>query len=204
MAASRGIVHVIDDDELVRDSVAMLLKAEGITCETYESADEFLSDKQPKVAGCLVCDMRMPGTTGLELQSILNARGSLLPIVFVTGHADVSMAVEAMRNGASSFIEKPFTDEQLLSDVNRALGRHEKILAERQLRDAIGQRIDRLTDREREVMDLVVAGKANKVVAFDLDVSQRTVEIHRARVMEKMEARSLAELVRMHIEYFGK
>ena len=204
MAASRGIVHVIDDDELVRDSVAMLLKAEGITCETYESADEFLSDKQPKVAGCLVCDMRMPGTTGLELQNILNARGSLLPIVFVTGHADVSMAVEAMRNGASSFIEKPFTDEQLLSDVNRALGRHKKILAEQQLRDAIGQRIDRLTDREREVMDLVVAGKANKVVAFDLDVSQRTVEIHRARVMEKMEARSLAELVRMHIEYFGK
>lgn len=193
-------VFVVDDDEAVRTSLRLLLKSVGLPVETFDSASGFLDQYDGNRAGCLVLDIRMPGMSGLDLQQALNERHSILPIVFITGHGDVPMAVEAMQAGAVDFIQKPFRDQDLIDRINKGLTKDGEMREALRARDDIRTRIAELTPREREVLDLVTAGKANKVIAGDLNVSQRTVEIHRARVMEKMNANSLAHLVRMVIE----
>jgi len=193
-------VFVVDDDDAVRTSLRLLLKSVGLPVETFASAQEFLDGAEGDRSGCLVLDIRMPGMSGLELQQRLNETHSIIPIVFITGHGDVPMAVEAMQHGAVDFIQKPFRDQDLIDRINQALEKDRENREGLRERDAIHKRMQQLTPREREVLDLVTQGKANKVIAGDLDVSQRTVEIHRARVMEKMGASSLAHLVRMVIE----
>ena len=200
MREDPATVFVVDDDEAVRASLKLFLKTLGLPAQTYASAQEFLATFDERRGGCLVLDIRMPGMSGLELQEELNTRGAMLPIIFITGHGDVPMAVEAMQRGAMDFLQKPFRDQDLLDRISEALA---KDRAGRELlgnRERIRARVAALTPREREVMALVTQGKANKVIAADLDLSQRTVEIHRAHVMEKMGANSLAHLVRMAIE----
>ena len=192
-------VFVVDDDEAVRTSLKLLLRSVDLPVETCTSAQEFLDRFDADRPGCLVLDIRMPGMSGLELQERLNAMHAMIPVVFITGHGDVPMAVEAMQHGAVDFIQKPFRDQDLLDRINQALEKDRENRAGLRERDNIRAHIADLTPREKEVLDLVTAGKANKVIAGDLDVSQRTVEIHRARVMEKMGASSLAHLVRMVI-----
>lgn len=193
-------VFVVDDDEAVRSSLRMLLKSVGLTASACASAQEFLAAYDAEQPGCIVLDVRMPGMSGLEMQQELNVRGAMIPVIFITGHGDIPMAVEAMQHGAFDFLQKPFRDQDLLDRVQRALARDRQNRAQLKEKDRIRQRLDSLTPREREVLDLVTRGKANKVMAAELGVSQRTVEIHRARVMEKMGATSLAQLVRMVME----
>jgi FixJ family two-component response regulator len=190
-------VFVVDDDDAVRDSLRLLLKSAGMACEVFASAQEFLSTYEPSRPGCLVLDVRMPGMSGLEMQHELNLRGAMIPVIFITGHGDIPMAVEAMQHGAFDFLQKPFRDQELLDRVQRALTRDLENRIRLRQTDRIRDRLATLSPREREVLELVTQGKANKMVAGDLGVSQRTVEIHRAHVMQKMEAGSLAELVRM-------
>jgi two-component system response regulator FixJ len=190
-------VFVVDDDDAVRDSLRMLLKSAGVHAEACASAQEFLSTYDGSQPGCLVLDVRMPGMSGLEMQHELNMRGLTMPVIFITGHGDIPMAVEAMQHGAFDFLQKPFRDQELLDRVQRALVRDTENRVRLRHTDRIRERLASLSPREREVLDLVTQGKANKMVAGDLGVSQRTVEIHRAHVMQKMEAGSLAELVRM-------
>jgi FixJ family two-component response regulator len=194
---ARPAVFVVDDDAAVRDSLKMLLRSVGHFVETFGSAQDFLDGYRADRPGCLVLDIRMPGMSGLELQEKLNERHAIIPVIFITGHGDVPMAVEAMRGGAVDFIQKPFRDQDLLDRINQSLDKDAAYRAGLAERDSIAKRLATLTPREREVMQLVVRGKANKVIAGDLNLSQRTVEIHRARVMEKMQAASLAHLVRM-------
>jgi two-component system, LuxR family, response regulator FixJ len=200
MKEKPATVFVVDDDDAVRTSLRLLLKSVGLPVETFASAQEFLDAFDAERAGCLVLDIRMPGMSGLELQQRLNEMHAIVPIVFITGHGDVPMAVEAMQHGAVDFIQKPFRDQDLIDRINQALEKDRENRAGLKERDAIRRRMQQLTPREREVLNLVTQGKANKVIAGDLNVSQRTVEIHRARVMEKMGAASLAYLVRMVIE----
>jgi two-component system response regulator FixJ len=189
-------VHVIDDDDAVRESLAFLLDCDGLRAAVYDGAAAFLEVAQ-EARGCVVTDVRMPGMDGLELARSLKARGVDLPVIVITGHADVPMAVEAMRSGASDFIEKPYDDEVLLAAVRRALAGSAEADARRSEQQAAQQVLAALSARERQVMEGLVAGKANKVIARDLDISPRTVEIYRAHVMTKTGARSLSELVRM-------
>lgn len=196
---NKQTVFIVDDDAMIRQAMGLLLQSVNLDYETYESADSFLDSVSDDRPGCLVSDIRMPGTSGLELQDALIKRGSTVPIIFISGHGDIPMAVEAMRKGALDFIQKPFRDQELLDRISAALKADLATQKNREETSVVKERMARLTRREREVFDLVVAGKPNKIIAFTLNVSQRTVEIHRARVMEKMEARSLAELVRMHI-----
>ena len=196
---SEPTVFVIDDDKAVRDSLGLLLKSMNIACRLFESAPAFLDKYDPEWSGCIVLDIRMPGMSGMELQKELIERQCSLPVIFVTGHGDVPMAVEAMHNGAVDFIQKPFRDQELLDRINHALAIDTERRSEEEQKRALQDRLRTLTPREREVMSCVVRGLANKVIAMDLELSQRTVEIHRARVMEKMQARSLAELVRMSL-----
>ncbi|HEV2303229.1 MAG TPA: response regulator FixJ [Stellaceae bacterium] len=190
-------VLVADDDEAVRDSLQILLEAAGYRVETYASGSDFLAAARPAGEACLVIDVRMPGLGGLEVQERLQAEGAGLPVVVITGHGDVPLAVRAMKAGAVDFVEKPFSETAILGAVERALeiGRRHQgggmVAAEAEARVA------RLSGREREVLDRLVAGKPNKVIAYELSISPRTVEIHRARVMEKTGARSLPELVLM-------
>jgi FixJ family two-component response regulator len=190
-------VIVVDDDAGVRNAMRSLLKSVGLNSVLFASAHEFLEAYQPSQRGCLVLDIRMPGMSGMELQQQLNLRGAVIPVIFMSGHADIPMAVEAMQHGAFDFLQKPFRDQELLDRVQRALVRDTENRARLRHTDRIRERLATLSPREREVLDLVTQGKANKMVAGDLGVSQRTVEIHRAHVMQKMEAGSLAELVRM-------
>lgn len=190
-------VFIVDDDEAVRDSLELLVSTVGETTRAFASADAFLEHYEPQMAGCLLLDVRMPGMSGLELQERLAEIGSILPIVFITGHGDVEMAVHAMQAGAVDFLQKPFRDEELLRAIRRAIAADRKNREILEKRQQILQRLEKLTPREHEVMERVVQGQANKVVAIDLGVSERTVEIHRSRVMSKMEASSLAHLVRM-------
>jgi FixJ family two-component response regulator len=199
-ATSRATIFIVDDDTAVRDSLKMLLRSVGQAVETFGSGQEFLDAYSEDRPGCLVLDIRMPGMSGLELQQKLNERHSIMPIIFITGHGDVPMAVEAMQAGAVDFIQKPFRDQDLIDRINQALEKDQNNRASLGERNDIRKRLETLTPREREVLDLVVHGKANKVIAGDLRLSQRTVEIHRARVMEKMQASSLAHLVRMVLE----
>jgi len=189
-------IFVVDDDEAMRDSMTWLLEGEGYRVACFDSGESYLGAWNAEMRGCLVLDVRMPEMSGLELHEKLDSLGSRLPIIFVTGHGDVPMAVGALQRGACDFIEKPFHNEDLLSRIERALELDSQIAA-RRLRDhAISNRLDQLTQREREVMQLVVAGKLNKQIADTLDISMKTVEAHRARVMEKMGVRTLAELVK--------
>ena len=198
--AARATIFIVDDDAAVRDSLKMLLRSVGQAVETFGSGQEFIDAYSEDRPGCLVLDIRMPGMSGLELQQKLNERHSIMPIIFITGHGDVPMAVEAMQAGAVDFIQKPFRDQDLIDRINQALEKDQNNRAALGERNDIRKRLETLTPREREVLDLVVHGKANKVIAGDLRLSQRTVEIHRARVMEKMQASSLAHLVRMVLE----
>jgi two-component system, LuxR family, response regulator FixJ len=200
MKATTPTVFVVDDDEAVRGSLRLLFKSVGLSMQPYASAQEFLAAYNPHHPGCLVLDIRMPGMSGLELQEHLNLTGVIIPVIFITGHGDVPMAVQAMRHGAFDFLQKPFRDQDLIDRVQRAFEKDKTHRLNLGQRDRIRERFDSLTAREKEVLRLVTGGKANKVIAGDLGVSHRTVEIHRARVMEKMEAHSLAELVRMTME----
>lgn len=197
MTEIQQTVYVVEDDEAVRDSLELLLKSDSKPVKTYESANDFLKDYSDKMAGCIVLDIRMPGMDGMELQKKLNDKHSILPIIFVTGHGDVPMAVDAMKEGAVDFIQKPYREEALLEKIEAALEQdreQRKSLGEKQ---EIIRRVKSLTPREREIMDRMIAGQANKVIAIELEISQRTVEIHRSRVMHKMGTHSLAHLVRM-------
>lgn len=197
MTTTNGKVFIVDDDEAVRKSLGMLFRSVGIDSEGYESGDGFLHDFDNDWQGCIVLDIRMPGTSGLEVQKLLHERGNTLPIIFITGHGDVPMAVEAMQLGAFDFVQKPFRDQELMDRVMQALSQNEEQQEATQQKRQAQDNFELLTPREKEVMEHVVKGRANKVIAMDLGVSQRTVEIHRARVMDKMQARSLASLVRM-------
>jgi two-component system response regulator FixJ len=193
-------VFVVDDDQAVRDSLRWLLESVSLPVETFASAGEFLDRYNPEQPGCLVVDVRLPGLSGLELQERLKQQKVDLPAIVITGHGDVAMAVEAMKAGALEFFEKPVGDQKLLDSVWKAIERNLDDRRQRAAHNNIRDRLNRLTPREREVMDLVVMGKLNKQIAAELGVSFKTVEVHRARVMQKMEAASLAELVRMHAE----
>lgn len=197
-------VFVVDDDDAVRESLVFLMKSVGLKAESFPSAQAFLDNYNAARAGCLVLDIRMPGMSGLELQDKLIQMGSILPIIFITGHGDVPMAVKAIKAGAADFVQKPFRDQELIDRIREVLEEDSHARAEKLQRTEILRRMETLTEREREVMGQVVDGKANKVVAIDLNVSQRTVEIHRANVMEKMKARSLAQLVRLVMKARGE
>ena len=190
-------VFVVDDDLAIRDSLTALLQASGYAAAAYESADAFLAGEAPRAAGCLIVDVRMPGKNGLELQKELVGLGSPLAVIVMTGHADIPIAVQAMKAGAVDFLEKPCEESALLESVSRAFERVATASRHSDAAHAVTAHMQTLTDRERQVLDLIVAGRANKVIAYELDISPRTVEIHRSRVMEKMGARNLADLVRM-------
>lgn len=194
----KGTVYVVDDDEAVAHSLRMLLESVGLAVQTFPTAHDFLERVEiAKTAACVLLDVRMPGMSGLQLQDALKARGVSISIVFITGHGDVRMAVRAVQAGAVDFIEKPFHDQDLLDSIHRALARD---TAQRSLGDEralIAKRIKTLTPRELEVMHLVVEGKQSKVIARLLDISAKTVEFHRARVMEKMHTSSALDLVRI-------
>jgi len=195
-----GTVFIVDDDRVVRDSLEMLLNSVSIRCETFPSAQEFLKRYRASGPGCLVLDIRMPGESGLELQRALKENGVDLPIIFVTGHADVPIAVRALHEGAFQFLEKPFSKEILLGHIRDALRRDAENRRETERRTDINSRVEALTEREREVMGLVVAGLVNKQIAAELGISKKTVDTHRARVMQKMQVDSLPELVRLALD----
>jgi two-component system, LuxR family, response regulator FixJ len=191
------IVHIVDDDEAVRQSLAFLLGSAGLTVRLYDSASAFLAGLSAVKSGCLVTDMRMPDMTGIELLQQLRAKACRLPAIVITGHGDVPLAVEAMKAGAVDFIEKPFNQETILHAVQAALERG----FEGEGRDdpAVAARLATLSERERQVLEGLVAGHPNKTIAYDLGISPRTVEVYRANLMTKMGARSLSELIRMAI-----
>lgn len=193
----RGMVYVVDDDEAVRDSLQWLLEGKGYRVRCFDSAESFLSRYDPREVACLIVDIRMDGMTGLELQSRLIESHSPLPIVFITGHGDVPMAVDTMKKGAMDFIQKPFKEEQLVGLVERMLEQAKDTFAEFQLcadRDAL---LSKLTLRESQVMERIVAGRLNKQIADDLGISIKTVEAHRANIMEKLSANTVADLLKI-------
>jgi len=197
MSADAPKVYIVEDDDAVRESLQLVLESVGYKTRSFANANLFLDSYNADMAGCLVLDIRMPGINGMELQRKLNERNSMLPIIFVTGHGDVPMAVEAMQQGAVDFVQKPYREQELLEKIEHAFTMDKNNRESLQHRQAIATRLQSLTPRELDVLRLMVEGRANKVIAIDLDISQRTVEIHRARVMEKLEANSLAHLVRM-------
>lgn len=199
MSDSTGTVFVVDDDEPVRDAIGLLLDTVDIDHQSFASAQDFLDAYDRSMTGCLVLDIRMPGMSGLELQEHLLAEKAPIPIIFITGHGDIPMAVEAMKKGALDFIRKPFRDQELLDRVHDALSLDEENRQSFSDLEKIRQNISTLTPREYEVFERVAEGQANKVVAIDLAISERTVEIHRSQVMQKTKARSLADLVKMKI-----
>ena len=188
-------VYIVDDDEAMRDSLAWLLESQGFAVTAFAAAEDFLAACSEEMAGCIVLDVRMPGMSGLELYEKLAARRCSLPVIFITGHGDVPMAVSALKKGAVDFIEKPFNDKELLAVIGQCLARERATRAQRRREAEAARRLAGLTGREREVMDLVLAGKLNKQIADVLNISIKTVEVHRARIMDKMAVRSVAELV---------
>lgn len=199
MSEHQTTVFVIDDDDAFRDSVEVLCSSVDLATEGFADAQSFLDAYSEDWTGCIVLDIRMPGMSGLELQVALRRLHCAIPIIFVTGHGDIEMAVSALKNGAYDFLTKPFRQQDLLDRIHLALRAADQKRVLDQAQHAVEERFARLTPREREVFDLVVQGCANKVVAGRLDISQRTVELHRSQVMQKMEAESLADLVRLSI-----
>jgi len=194
---SDPFVFIVEDDPAIRHALRLLLKSAGIASAAYGSAEEFLAGHVPHHPSCIVVDVRMPGMSGLELQKTLVRDGVDTPVIIMTGHGDIAMAVEALKAGAADFIEKPCDDEVLLSAIRDAIANDEKKAGQMAELSELRRRLALLTEREREVMELVVAGHLNKVVAGRLGISDRTVEVHKARVMQKMAARSASELIRM-------
>jgi two-component system, LuxR family, response regulator FixJ len=195
-----GPVYVVDDDDAVRDSLALLLEAAGLRVEAFAGAAEALARCRDQRPACVVTDVRMPEMDGLELQRRLVQLHAQLPVIVITGHGDVPLAVQAMKAGAVDFIEKPFSDDVILASIEAAVARVRRGAGSSAIVGEFGNRLTRLTPRERDVFHQLIVGHPNKVIAYNLGISARTVEIHRARVMEKMEARSLPELVRLAIE----
>jgi two-component system response regulator FixJ len=195
--ATEAIVYVIDDDEAARHSLEFLLDCAGVRVRSFASADAFLAASPPLAGACVITDVRMPGRSGIELVEEMKRRGADVPVIVITGHADVPLAIQAMHAGVADFIEKPFDDELMLSALRRALAQQAGKAEAQEERAAILERIAALSGREREVMDGLVAGEANKAIAFDLGISARTVEVYRANVMMKMQTKTLSELVRM-------
>ncbi len=194
---TQPVVHIIDDDEAVLRSLALLLRSHGHATRSYASGDQFLARIETIEPGCAVVDVRMPGIDGMSLMRRLAALDAGLPVVIVTGHADVALAVQAMKEGAVDFVEKPYTEEAMLEAVGTALARAQNARQSRAAIEQATQRVAALTPREREVLLRLVEGLPNKVIALDLGISPRTVEIHRANVMEKLACRSLAEVIRL-------
>lgn len=197
MTEETGLVYIVDDDEAVREGLTMLFRSVSLNARAYATADAFLEAFDPDRPGCIVCDVRMPGMSGLQLQERLADLDTDIPLIFITGHGDVPMAVTAMRDGAVDFLQKPFNEDQLLERVQEGLARHRESCAAHRRRRDIRDRYDTLTEREREVMAHLLRGAANKVIAIELDISPRTVELHRARVLSKMEVRTLTDLLRL-------
>ena len=200
MNTSDPVVHIVDDEEAVRNSLAFLLTSAGFAVRVHQSATDFLAVAPNVSNGCLITDLRMPDIDGLELLRRLKAAGAMLPAIMVTGHGDIQMAVEAMKNGAIDFIEKPFSDDVLIDSITRAVERAAEQTRSTAATESVKQRIATLSDRERQVLKGVVAGQPNKVIANELGISPRTVEVYRAGLMAKMQARSLPELVRMALD----
>lgn len=195
--ANEPVVHVIDDDDAARQSLEFLIDCAGLKVRSHESAVAFLSALPGMEHGCIVTDVRMPDMSGIELLGRLKEEGVRDPVIVITGHADVPMAIQAMKEGVADFIEKPFSDDTILDAIRSALARHSDRDRAEEERTLVNERLETLSQREREVLEGLVEGHANKVIAFDLDISARTVEVYRANVMTKMHARSLSELVRM-------
>ena len=194
---SSPVVHVIDDDDAARDSLSFLLRAAQVDVRAYETAPAFLATIKTLSSGCVITDVRMPEMSGIELLRRLRESGIDIPVIVITGHGDIPLAVEAMKYGASDFFEKPYDDEALLTAVRSALNQQEGAVQKAADRAALNERLAALSNRERQVLEGLVAGKPNKIIAFDYDISPRTVEIYRANVMTKMQAASLSELVQM-------
>jgi len=196
-------IHVVDDDEAIRSSLSMLFQSVELNVTTHVDGKAFLEyteNNSMDSTGCIVLDIRMPGMSGVEVHKQLHDRGFSYPVIFITGHGDIPMAVQAMHDGAFDFIQKPFRDQDLLDRVIAAVDKVGTLTESEATLQEYKSRYDSLTEREKEVMAMIVTGSANKVVAADLNLSQRTVEIHRSRVMEKMQSRSLAELVRIAVQ----
>lgn len=188
--------HLIDDDDAMRDALAWLLRSRGVPSRSWDSAEAFLADYAPEMAGCLVLDMRMRAMTGMELFDRLRELGCAMPVIFLTGHGDVPLAVQALKNGAFDFLEKPFDDNQLVDRIIEALARDAEQRASGRAHDDLRVRLATLSAREREVMDAILAGKLNKVIADEMGIAMRTVEVHRAHLFEKMGVKSAVELAR--------
>jgi FixJ family two-component response regulator len=197
MKDADAIVFVVDDDSSVREAIKSLISLVGLHVETFATAQEFLGNERPDLPGCVVLDVELPGLSGLDLQRELTTHGIKLPIIFITGHGDIPMSVRAMKAGATEFLTKPFRDQDLLDAIQQALERDRAARQHSREISELRKRFDALTPREREVMSLVVAGWLNKQIGFELKISEITVKIHRGRVMNKMGAKSLAELVRI-------
>ena len=201
MTAQQPIVYVVEDDDTLRALVRALAQSIGVACREFPSANKFLDQYDARQPGCMVLDLFMPGMSGLELQDELNRRGAVIPVIFITGHGDVASAVAAVRHGAFNYLQKPFRNNELIASIREALehdGRNRRMLEQQ---DAIRERIALLTPREREVLELIVRGLASKVMAHEMGLSTRTVELHRSRVMDKMGASSIAQLVRMFMDF---
>lgn len=193
---TKPLIYIVDDDPSIRDMIELMVDSVGYDYRSFEDASSFLGEFED-VHGCLLLDIRMPGMSGMMLQEKLNEQRAMIPIIFITGHGDITMAVEAMQHGAFDFMEKPFREFDLLSKIDKALAQDEQNRVDLTMQQEICERIATLTKREKEVMELVAKGLANKVIAIDLNIAQGTVEIHRSRIMSKMKARSLAHLMRM-------
>jgi FixJ family two-component response regulator len=197
MKNSSAVVYVIDDDPSLRKALSRLIASIGLEVKTFETVRDFIRHGLPESPSCLVLDVRMPGISGIELQEQLNNSNTRIPIIFITGHGSITMSVKAMKAGAVDFIEKPFEDQQLIDSIHAAIVKSESFHNELAASTELRKRLDTLTPREHEVFLLVVSGLLNKQIAFDLGMSEKTVKVHRGRVMRKMGASSLAELVRM-------
>ena len=189
--------HLVDDDEAIRDALAWLLKSRDLPCTTYDCAEAFLAAWTPKLAGCVILDMRMPGMSGLDCFDALDERQSTLPVIFLTGHGDVPLAVATLKKGAFDFFEKPFNDNDLATSVREAMDLDARQRAASATIDSVNSRLSTLTMRERQIMELVLLGKFNKVIADDLNISMRTVEVHRANLFEKMKVKTAVELANL-------
>ena len=189
--------HLVDDDDAIRDALSWLLQSRGLAHATYDSAEAFLAAWTPATSGCVVLDMRMSGMTGLDCFEQLLERGSTLPVIFLTGHGDVPLAVATLKRGAFDFFEKPFNDNDLVSRIAEAIDLDARQRAAHAEADSLNSRISRLTTRERQIMDLVLAGKYNKVIADELNISMRTVEVHRANLFDKMQVKTAVELANL-------